>query len=178
MADATTSRYESNYIKIAMVVLRVSPRAVRVQFDKEFHPDCLKKSLKSEWCRLSDVFDFTKSTRNHVVDSAITYKNWIWQNKNNNLPVLGNNKFHWGCVIRFFIWRSERRPHSLFNVFCKQMGWNSLSNCFSDGGIFLLSYYFLRKEHSTIMLEPKQFINHHIFCFFLQNGRGNNIQTW
>jgi hypothetical protein len=28
------------------------------------------------------------------------------------------------------------------------------------------------------MLEPKQFINHHIFCFFLQNGRGNNIQTW
>ena len=48
---------------------------------------------------------------------------------------------------------------------------------FSDGGIFLLSYYFLRKKHSTIMLEPKQFINHHIFCFFLQNGRGNNIQT-
>ena len=49
---------------------------------------------------------------------------------------------------------------------------------FSDGGIFLLSYYFLRKEHRTIMLEPKQFINHHIFCFFLQNGRGNNIQLW
>jgi hypothetical protein len=51
---------------------------------------------------------------------------------------------------------------------------------FSDGGIFLLSYYiyFLWKKHSTIMLEPKQFINHHIFCFFLQNGRGNNIQTW
>jgi hypothetical protein len=50
---------------------------------------------------------------------------------------------------------------------------------FSDGGIFLLSYYiyFLRKKHSTIMLEPKQCINHHIFCFFLQNGRGNNIQT-
>jgi hypothetical protein len=35
------------------------------------------------------------------------------------------------------------------------------------GGIFLLSYYFLRKKNSTIMLEPKQFINHHIFCFFL-----------
>jgi hypothetical protein len=36
MAEATISRHESNYIKIAIVVLRVSPRAVRVQFDKEF----------------------------------------------------------------------------------------------------------------------------------------------
>jgi hypothetical protein len=55
MAEATTSRYESNYIKIAMVVLRVSPRAVRVQFDKEFHPNCLQRTLKSEWGRLSDL---------------------------------------------------------------------------------------------------------------------------
>jgi hypothetical protein len=31
-----------------MVVLRVSPRAVRVQFDKEFHPNCLQNTLKSE----------------------------------------------------------------------------------------------------------------------------------
>jgi hypothetical protein len=55
MAEAATSRYESNYIKIAMVVLRVSPRAVRVQFDKEFHPDCLQRTLRSEWGCLSEL---------------------------------------------------------------------------------------------------------------------------
>jgi hypothetical protein len=38
-----------------MVVLRVSSSAVRVQFDKEFHPVCLEKTLKSEWGRLSDL---------------------------------------------------------------------------------------------------------------------------
>jgi hypothetical protein len=66
MAEATTSKHESNYIKIAMVVLRVSPRAI--------HKD--------------------PSTRNHSVDSTITYTNWLRQNKYNNLPVPGNNKFH------------------------------------------------------------------------------------
>ena len=55
MAEATTSRHESNYIKIAMVVLRVSSRAVRVQFDKEFYPVCLGKTLKSERGRLLDL---------------------------------------------------------------------------------------------------------------------------
>jgi hypothetical protein len=45
MAEATTSRRESNYIKISMVVLRVSPRAVRVQFDKTFHPYQLQNIL-------------------------------------------------------------------------------------------------------------------------------------
>ena len=38
-----------------MVVLRVSSRAVRVQFDKEFHPVCLGKTLKSERGRLLDL---------------------------------------------------------------------------------------------------------------------------
>ena len=55
MAEATTSKHESNYIKIAMVVLRVSSRAVRVQFDKEFDPVCLQKTLKNEESRLSDL---------------------------------------------------------------------------------------------------------------------------
>jgi hypothetical protein len=55
MAEATTSSYESNYIKIAMVVLRVSPQAVRVQFDKEFHPVCLQRTLKSELGRLLEL---------------------------------------------------------------------------------------------------------------------------
>jgi hypothetical protein len=55
MAEATISRCESNYIKIAMVVLRISSRAVRVQFDKEFHPNCLQGTLKSEKGRLLDL---------------------------------------------------------------------------------------------------------------------------
>ena len=52
-------------------------------------------------------------------------------------------------------------------------------------GIFLMVvivYFHIisweKKPHSTIMFEPKQFINPHIFCFFLQNGWGNNIQLW
>jgi hypothetical protein len=38
-----------------MVVLRVSPRAVRVQFDKEFHPACLQNKLKSKLGCLTDL---------------------------------------------------------------------------------------------------------------------------
>jgi hypothetical protein len=61
MAEAATSKHESNYIKIAMVVLRVSPRAVRVEFDKKFHPNCLQRTLNSEWDRLSDL-----KTKKHI----------------------------------------------------------------------------------------------------------------
>jgi hypothetical protein len=66
MAEATTSRYESNYIKIAMVVLRVSSRAVRVQFDKEFQPNCLQRTLKSECGRLFE----------HRMKKRITKPQW------------------------------------------------------------------------------------------------------
>ena len=38
-----------------MIVLRVSPRAVRVPFDKEFHPDCLQITLKNKWGCLSEL---------------------------------------------------------------------------------------------------------------------------
>jgi hypothetical protein len=55
MAEATTSSYESNYIKIAIVVLRVSPCAVRVQFDKSFDPKCLQTTLNSKWGCLIDL---------------------------------------------------------------------------------------------------------------------------
>ena len=55
MAEATTSRHESNYIKIAMVMLQVSTRAVRIQFDKEFDPVCLQGTLKSQQSRLLDL---------------------------------------------------------------------------------------------------------------------------
>ena len=55
MAEATTSGHESNYIKIAMVVLRVSPRAVRVQFDKEFHPIHLQSILNRKVLHLTTL---------------------------------------------------------------------------------------------------------------------------
>ena len=55
MAEATTSRHESNYIKIAMVVLRVSPRAVRVHFDKEFRPDRLQSILNRNVLHLTKL---------------------------------------------------------------------------------------------------------------------------
>ena len=63
MAEATTSRYESNYIKIAMVVLRVSPRAVRVQFDKEFHPVRLQSILNRNVLQLTNLKEKKRITQ-------------------------------------------------------------------------------------------------------------------
>ena len=51
-----------------MVVLRVSPRAVRVQFDKEFLPNCLQKTLKSELGCLSKL----------KMEKRITQPQWNW----------------------------------------------------------------------------------------------------
>ncbi|XP_052090920.1 serine/threonine-protein phosphatase 6 regulatory ankyrin repeat subunit C-like isoform X2 [Mytilus californianus] len=44
---------ESNYIKIALLLLRISPRAVRIRFDYEIHPDCLNKTLNSNIRKLT-----------------------------------------------------------------------------------------------------------------------------
>ena len=55
MTEATTSRHESNYIKIAMVVLNVSPRAVRVQFDKELLPVRLQSILNEHVSHLTNL---------------------------------------------------------------------------------------------------------------------------
>ena len=62
MDEATTSKYESNYIKIAMVVLRVSPRAVRVQFDKKFDSKCLQTTLNNS--KLGCLTDLKQ--QNHI----------------------------------------------------------------------------------------------------------------
>ena len=67
MVTPTTSRYESNYIKIAMVVLQVSPRAVRVQFDREFHPDCLQRTLNRNVFLLTNL----KATK-HMTQPQLT----------------------------------------------------------------------------------------------------------
>ena len=63
MAEATTSSYESNYIKIAMVVLRVSSRAVRVQFDKMFDPKYLQTTLKNNTGKWGCLTDLKKKKR-------------------------------------------------------------------------------------------------------------------
>ena len=47
---------------------------------------------------------------------------------------------------------------------------------FSDGGIFLLSHYFLKKKPVQSCLNPSSSLITIYFVFFLQNGRGNNIQ--
>jgi hypothetical protein len=72
-SGGTTSRYESNYIKIAMVVLRVSPRAVRVQFDKEFHPNYLKRTLKNELSCLTAIYRFWLTASFYYISNAILY---------------------------------------------------------------------------------------------------------
>ncbi|XP_052082660.1 uncharacterized protein LOC127720221 [Mytilus californianus] len=45
----------SNYIKIALLVLRISQRAVRVKFDFELHPKCLQKTLNKHGVKLKDL---------------------------------------------------------------------------------------------------------------------------
>lgn len=39
---------KKNFIIIQLVVTGISPRAVRKIFDREFHPKCLKGSLRKE----------------------------------------------------------------------------------------------------------------------------------
>lgn len=46
---------ESNYIKIALLVVNISQKAVRVKFDFEFHPKCLQKTLNKESVKLKDL---------------------------------------------------------------------------------------------------------------------------
>lgn len=46
---------ESNFIKIALLVLNISERAVRVKFDFELHPKCLQKTLYQHKIKLQDL---------------------------------------------------------------------------------------------------------------------------
>lgn len=51
---------ESNYIKIALLVLRISQKAVRVKFDFELHPKCLQKTLYQHKSKLQDLLQKKK----------------------------------------------------------------------------------------------------------------------
>ncbi|XP_063396571.1 uncharacterized protein LOC134681083 [Mytilus trossulus] len=46
---------ESNYIKISLLILKISQRAVRLKFDTEFHPDCLQETLNRSSGKLREL---------------------------------------------------------------------------------------------------------------------------
>ncbi|CAG2238023.1 unnamed protein product [Mytilus edulis] len=46
---------ESNYIKISLLILKISQRAVRLKFDTEFHPDCLQETLNRSNGKLREL---------------------------------------------------------------------------------------------------------------------------
>ncbi|XP_052080425.1 uncharacterized protein LOC127718446 [Mytilus californianus] len=46
--NKTISSEETYFLRIANLLIRIAPSAVRVKFDKEFHPDVLQKSLNQE----------------------------------------------------------------------------------------------------------------------------------
>ncbi|XP_063448189.1 uncharacterized protein LOC134727733 [Mytilus trossulus] len=46
---------ESNYIKISLLILKISQRAVRLKFDTEFHPDRLQETLNRSSGKLREL---------------------------------------------------------------------------------------------------------------------------
>lgn len=52
---ASLSLEEENYVRVSLLSTGISPRAVRVLFDNEFHPSCLSTSLKKEYNKLFDL---------------------------------------------------------------------------------------------------------------------------
>ncbi|VDI61217.1 Hypothetical predicted protein, partial [Mytilus galloprovincialis] len=46
---------ESNYIKISLLILKISQRAVQLKFDTEFHPDCLQETLDRNIDKLREL---------------------------------------------------------------------------------------------------------------------------
>lgn len=43
--DITETKEETNYLRIANLLLKIAPPAVRVKFDNEFDPVMLQKNL-------------------------------------------------------------------------------------------------------------------------------------
>lgn len=54
---AVVSENESNYFKISTLLLRISPRAVRIKFDDVFHPEYLTDTLSANLNKLTDLKD-------------------------------------------------------------------------------------------------------------------------
>ncbi|XP_071135771.1 uncharacterized protein [Mytilus edulis] len=51
----TISEEEENYVRMCLLLTGISPRAVRVLFDSEFHPSCLSASIKKDYNTLKDL---------------------------------------------------------------------------------------------------------------------------
>lgn len=49
------SEEEENYVRLDLLLTGISSKAVRVLFDKEFHPNCLEASIKKEYNTLFDL---------------------------------------------------------------------------------------------------------------------------
>lgn len=54
---AVVSERESNYFKISTLLLRISPRAVRIKFDDLIHPEDLRDTLSSNLSKLTALKD-------------------------------------------------------------------------------------------------------------------------
>ncbi|XP_076082620.1 E3 ubiquitin-protein ligase DZIP3-like [Mytilus galloprovincialis] len=52
---ASLSVEEENYVRIHLLLTGISPRAVRILFDKEFAPACLDATIKKEYNKLLDL---------------------------------------------------------------------------------------------------------------------------
>lgn len=48
------SKEEENYLRIANLLIKVAPNAVRVKFDKELHPDVLQTVLTQNKYKILD----------------------------------------------------------------------------------------------------------------------------
>ena len=46
---------EENYVRIALLLTGISPRAVRIKFDSEFSPVCLERTLRQATKDLRDL---------------------------------------------------------------------------------------------------------------------------
>lgn len=52
---AVVGAEESNYFKISTLLLRISPRAVRIKFDDVIHPEDLRDTLGLSLSKLTDL---------------------------------------------------------------------------------------------------------------------------
>ncbi|XP_076095628.1 E3 ubiquitin-protein ligase DZIP3-like [Mytilus galloprovincialis] len=61
---APLSAEEENYVRMSLLLTGISPRAVRVLFNSEFHPSCLDSTLKKAYTKLLDL------KRKNVINEA------------------------------------------------------------------------------------------------------------
>ena len=85
------SEEEENYLRMHLLLTGISPRAVRVLFDNEFHPTCLEASIKKEYGKLYDL------KKKHVINAA--QWNLLFPSSGRYLNFFNPNK---ALVCKFF----------------------------------------------------------------------------